>query len=522
MVEPKQTPKGDGAEHSKTSKQSTMVRVLFFLSVSGNLLTIFSSLVLSSTTSEHSTEHMTFQPPEQEGKVRLKRQVTHPFEMTHFLSHIPKTGAEYAALELAKLLAATIPLPGEKTIHQIQSDQNLYNATLSEDPEFNASDIDWLYFDKNSRDHDHENPNSLAYAPPFICNQGKLQPKYVSPYHFGTTIVGRKNNLKFRCSLIVSEIPWHNKAPNIYTITREPLSHFVSQYFHCTDSSHSHKRPNMTSLDDWLKAYVDLAKSLPLESRPPYTHYWNNPKAQELFQHYNCFNPIDSESDYVKFPARVDGKRKNPRLVLPENYTYPYYPRSMGKQPDQPPRDKETRQIDKALFDDLKKRFRVIGDMSQMIRTICAIFIDFTEGVYIPKPCDCTHVDTKTTNDEDLPSVFKVPNLYNTHPTLKYRSNRWYNRPYLELGYNRTKHAHGVKTNGTHFVKDGLTDSQKDQITRHLRSLDVVLYNVSRAVFDAQVEEMENAYGIKICEGNFNRDSEMDWVDPRSRQQPRS
>ena len=81
--------------------------------------------------------------------------------------------------------------------------------------------------------------------------------------------------------------------------------------------------------------------------------------------------------------------------------------------------------------------------------------------------------------------------------------------PYLQLGYHSEKHGHGVTVRGSEFAEEGLTVSQRTQITEHLRPLDLVLYNISRAVFDAQTAELEAAYGIKICDTSFNREGEI-------------
>jgi hypothetical protein len=217
-----------------------------------------------------------------------------------------------------------------------------------------------------------------------------------------------------------------------------------------------------------------------------------------------CYNPINSESDYVKFPAKLDDGQ---RLVLSEGYTYPYpypYHPSSDDTENPPSRDEETRQIDKQLFDDLKSRFKVIGEMSRMIKTVCAIFIDLTEGKYIPTPCDCTHTDD---DKQHSSSTFMVPNIY--RPVGKSRGHMFF-KPTLQLGYNVTKHSHGVKTHGSAFVKEGLTLFRKKLIVEQLRPLDVLLYNVSRDVFDAQVSELEKAHGIKICDASWNRESEVD------------
>jgi hypothetical protein len=77
------------------------------------------------------------------------------------------------------------------------------------------------------------------------------------------------------------------------------------------------------------------------------------------------------------------------------------------------------------------------------------------------------------------------------------------------MGYDSKKHSHGVNTHGLEFAKKGLTLFQKTQIVEQLRPLDILLHNVSRDVFDAQVSELEEAHGIKICDAAWNRESEV-------------
>jgi len=516
MSKNKQTPDANGEVTNSPSKTSFLVRILYFVGVVGSLVTIYRSVALATPSNKilgtpDNAESLTFHPPKINRKVpnantkqkrskhKRMRIIPLSFPLTHFLSHIPKTGAEYAAKELLSLMKATIPLPGNKTMGSIKIDQYHYNKTLSKPKNFNGTDLDWLYFHKSSRDHDHANPESDAYAPSFICNHGTTPITLLNPYHFGYRRSNTKeviHDLKFRCSLIASEIPWDERAQNVYTVIRDPVSHVISQYFHCSDSNDHKLGHLMPPLDEWLNAYAELSESMPLQTRPPYTTVWKaHPEPQALRKKFMCYNPIDSESDYVKFPAKVvDGGGR--RMVLPEGYTYPYpYPYHPGSDETQnpPPRDEETRQIDKQLFDDLKSRFKVIGEMSQMIKTVCAIFIDFTEGKYIPTPCDCTHTND---NKQHSSSTFKVPNLYS--PKLL-----------LDIGYDSKKHSHGVKTHGSDFAKEGLTPFQKTQIVEQLRPLDVLLYNVSRDVFDAQVSELEEAHGIKICDAAWNRESEV-------------
>lgn len=419
--------------------------------------------------------------------------------LTHFLSHIPKTGVEYAAQELARFVLATMPLPGNKTILSIKAAQKRYNQTLQNHPNYSQIDPEWLFFDKYSLNHDHGNPDSDAYSPYIACNYGNTPYVFMSPFH-----ISAGQNTKYRCNLGITEEPWTKDAPNVYTIVRDPVSHVVSQYFHCVGSN-SHKKAHlMPPFNEWLDEYTELADTLPLEQRVPYIEEWRRISAAKLLKDkFECYNPIDSESMFVKFPVKVKDELGEP-IVLPKDYTYPYPPENA------PPRDEKTRKLDQQLFDDLKNRFRVIGDTARMIKTICSIFIDMTDGKYIPTPCDCTHWDEAKKQNHSSTPTFLVPNLYRTDASgKKARSTKWPHRPYLELGYDPARHAHGVKTRGSHFAKNHLTDFQKTQITDHLRTLDVVLYNISRAVFDVQTSELETTHGIKICDDSYNREGEV-------------
>jgi len=188
-------------------------------------------------------------------------------------------------------------------------------------------------------------------------------------------------------------------------------------------------------------------------------------------------------------------------LVLPKDYTYPYFDGTdwNGQRPEHDDRDEASKQLDRQLFDDLKKRFRVIGDTAQMTKTICAIFIDYSEGKHIPALCDCSQtVDGNTTSNDKF---FQIRNLYfKPDSQLVFRG---LSRN-ITIGYDAEKHSHGVKHHGSSFAKTNLTSVQKNVIEKFLRKRDLILYNVSRAVFAEQVREMEVSYGIKLCD-QWNR-----------------
>ncbi len=494
-------------------KRPKLVRWILFLSIVLNFGAVFRSLSIENEAGDSiSREDLSFLPPKPNPAAKKKRRRTTtttvtrngrvvvealPHNFTHFLSHIPKTGAEYAAQDLARLLFATVPLPGNKSLYSIIEAQSRYNHSLQKQSDYDSKDPEWLYFNKNSRNHDHENPDSDAYAPLMICNHATVPFKYWSPFHFG-----RRNTIKFRCNMVVAELLHRGDVPNAYTIVREPVSHVVSQYFHCSDSTKHKSKHLMPPMEEWLDAYTNLTTLLPTGNRLPYGNgLWGSVKeARKLRKKFNCYNPIDTESLFVRFPAE---DKNGERLVLPKDYVYPYpFDESL-------PRDEETRELDRQLFNDLKNRFRIIGDTSRMIKTVCSIFIDMTNGEYIPKPCDCTHWDEVNKTQYSSTPTFHVPNLYQQDVTQGAGSKLWIMHPYLQLGYNPQKHAHGVSVRGSEFVKKGLAPSQKTQITKKLRPLDLVLYNISRAVFDAQTAELESAYGIKICEESFNREGEI-------------
>ena len=441
--------------------------------------------------------------------------------LTHFLSHIPKSGAEYAHGELVRLLVSTIPLPNNLTINKVRMVQSEYNKAmiLSDNNNNNSNNNkeEPLFFSQNLTQD--------AYMPPVICNMGNGSAKRFKPYYLNMA-----NNLKFRCSMWMSEQHWTYHAQNVYTIVREPASHLLSQYFHCTESmNHAHKKTRknekaeakttgndtfmnrqdlMPSLDVWLDAYANLTDRIPLFHTRPHNfnrHWYEGKKLNRL---YACYNPVDSESAFVKFPPAGDGK-DGFGVALPEDYTYPYPYNSSNNDNDDNDdanrRDEATKILDKTLFEDLKRRYNVIGDTARMTKTVCAIFVDYTQGKHIPKPCDCTNIKNTITDINNSTNssgtLFEVPNLY-VGPNMKGR--HFYSSSMVSIGYDIDKHSHGVKNHGSSFLKN-LTLHQKGQITK-LRKMDSILYNISRAVFDEQVRDMEANYDFKLCD-QWNRPS---------------
>jgi len=462
-----------------------------------------------------SVKHIPNKTSEGESKRRNGHRITMPPEtfvnVTHFLCHIPKAGAEYATDVLNSLQMATIPLPRNLDLGSIRKAQAAYDRSLRQK---NSSAS---YFSTESTDHDHSNPKSRAYAPPFICNSGVRPLRYL--HHF--FLYPPQRMIKFRCSFWTTEAPYLSQgirgnpvAKNVYTIVREPISHVLSQYFHCTESvDHSRLRSRSTgnllnhhqkmpSLNVWLANYAKIARSIPLDEISPF-ELKGLKRIMELRNRFRCYNPIDSQSAYVQFPPMNKNATSGEQtmLVLPKDYTYPYFDSTdwNGQRPEHDDRDEASKQLDRQLFDDLKKRFRVIGDTAQMTKTICAIFIDYSEGKHIPALCDCSQtVDGNTTSND---KSFQIRNLYfKPDSQLVFRG---LSRN-ITIGYDAEKHSHGVKHHGSSFAKTNLTSVQKNVIENFLRKRDLILYNVSRAVFAEQVREMEVSYGIKLC-NQWNR-----------------
>ena len=385
-------------------------------------------------------------------------------ELAHFLSHIPKTGAEYAARELDHLLQATARLPGNRTLHHVRDAQKRFNATAY------AGD----FFAKNINVNLNKtgyaslagltgDPRSDAYTPPMVCNYATSPLGQLHQYQMRVRL-----GVRFRCALHVTEQPWHAAARHAYTIVQEPLSHVLSQYFHCAESPQHRKSGDMPPLDAWLETYAELTDSNPDRKAN------RQRDAMRLKKRFHCYNPIDSESEFAAFNHR-----------LPDGYTYPY--------PNDGERDEGTRLLDEQLFDDLKQKYDVIGDTSQMVKTVCAIFIGFAG--HVPEVCDCTRRgDDDGDGRANASATFCLPNLY-THPDPA-SWGRAQPCP-VHIGYDSARHSHGVRHHGAAFLEN-VTRHQRELLVR-LRGRDLVLYNVSRAVFAAQVAALEGRHGVRLC-----------------------
>eukprot|EP00531_Pseudo-nitzschia_arenysensis_P011546 CAMPEP_0116114902 /NCGR_PEP_ID=MMETSP0329-20121206/221_1 /TAXON_ID=697910 /ORGANISM="Pseudo-nitzschia arenysensis, Strain B593" /LENGTH=210 /DNA_ID=CAMNT_0003608299 /DNA_START=341 /DNA_END=973 /DNA_ORIENTATION=+ len=173
---------------------------------------------------------------------------------------------------------------------------------------------------------------SDAYTPPLICSHGNTKLDDVNPYF--VKMAGKR--IRYSCAMQVTEYQWDRNAQSVYTVIREPFSHTLSQYFHCTESSERIKKNKTSSmtLDEWLGAYANAYDNLTDEKLGKKE---KNELTRNLFSRFHCYNPIESETEYTRFPT------------IPKDYFYPY-----PKTKDHLHRDDEAQLIDRYLFNGSK------------------------------------------------------------------------------------------------------------------------------------------------------------------------
>ena len=113
-------------------------------------------------------------------------------ELTHFLSHIPKTGAEYAAVELQRLLRATFRLPGNRTLRQVSAAQRRFNDTAFVG-DFFANHLHFEYARFPARLAG--DAGSDAYGPPSVCNFANTALARLQPYTVS------REPIRYRCAM---------------------------------------------------------------------------------------------------------------------------------------------------------------------------------------------------------------------------------------------------------------------------------------------------------------------------------
>jgi len=412
--------------------------------------------------------------------------------ITHFFSHIPKAGGTFAYLEILRLFQSMVVYPNNRTEDDIRYAQQRFNQYYKNNT--NGSDFFISTGDENWNNFPVDLEGATdAYTPSKLCQWGLARLNTIKPYQINIYKRKKLKKIRVKCNVVVTERPWQDVVTerpwqddieNVYAIVRDPLSHVLSQYFHCTESS-SHNYPIsidgqdinardlMPSLDKWLETYIDLYdQSSSISQKELRT------KIKKQTSRFQCYDPWNTESQWTGFDLPPN---------LPNNYTYPYPMDSKDI------RDATTQSFDELLFNDLKSRFRLIGDVARMTKMVCAIFIDSYQGKHIPEVCDCTYTANSTRKNSS--STFCVPNR-NVYPT-GVRPNGTPDCS-VTLGYKSSSHSHGVKHHGSSYLKT--IGPETLELLHRVRYRDMILFNVTRAVFEKQIDEMEAQYKIRICD----------------------
>ena len=95
------------------------------------------------------------------------------------------------------------------------------------------------------------------------------------------------------------------QPPHALTLFREPVSHVLSQYFHCKESIEHNRLGKADAMPDtlleWLKAWHEIKQRDPQIERnmsDPFIH-WRDPN-------FTCFIPLNFQSWLTMFPESKD------------------------------------------------------------------------------------------------------------------------------------------------------------------------------------------------------------------------
>jgi hypothetical protein len=294
----------------------------------------------------------------------------------------------------------------------------------------------------------------------------------------------------------MSEASWTPLAEQSMIVLRNPSHHVLSQYFHCAESSeHGERRrvkfQSSTTLTGWLTAWRDALQMVDAPAAGPSnesekkntTTAWDSSSLAERakkLNHFDCYNPINLQSTYV-FPSLSKKSRDLMKGMGRTNLTALYdYLYSKAKANDHQPKEEEEEEkmnkqlsfFQKSLYDDLQDRFVVVGDTSQMIVSVCLMFIHYTN--WIPASCDCSSHDTKNATTTTTTATA-------TGPVVR--------------AFDPVKDSHGVQHHGSTYR----TSVEERQLIHELTLVDELLYEVGRQVLHDQIERVEQEYAVRLC-----------------------
>ena len=198
----------------------------------------------------------------------------------------------------------------------------------------------------------------------------------------------------------------------------------------------------------WMaeQPYTNLAQHNYILTRSPHAHV--------LSQYFHCKESINHYDRWKYMPALKDWLQRwadamdnKTQAKLNEKFQC-YDPRNM-----QARFATITNTTD--LENQLLQKFDIVGDNSRMFQTVCVIFIRYTQ--WVPRQCDCSR---------------RARNL-------KFHL-----------------YGHGVRHHGGSYA----TTPEEDQLIAKLTQLDEPFYQAAQSLFSKQLEDVQQEYGIQICE----------------------
>jgi hypothetical protein len=237
---------------------------------------------------------------------------------------------------------------------------------------------------------------------------------------------------------------------NNFVMFRDPQSHVLSQYFHCTESRGTkkkrkrlHKMPK--TLHAWLQIWEETrqSKSLARSKLPVNAHRrWTDPRMR-------CYNPIDLQS-------WISG-----------------YPQSKPE---------------------LEQNFAAIGILSDFHRSSCVFATLILNRV--PLACNCSHASA---------SIPSLNGTTSTDPrTMRRRTSAVKNNDDDDdnnsIRSDGTLKMHKGQSHGVIHHGDSYQPTNAElQLIRNLTRHDQILYDNAKDLFHAKVADLEQQYEVTFC-----------------------
>jgi hypothetical protein len=258
-------------------------------------------------------------------------------------------------------------------------------------------------------------------------------------------------------SIIMTEGIGFNRhpPPQSFVMFRNPQTHIVSQYFHCTESN-DHKKPRRMpgSLLEWLQYWESVRQNATLQkqkSKQPWKNHWAD-------ERYSCYNPINLQS---------------------------WLTGSYGESKEQ-----------------LKSRFDGIGILSEFHLSGCVFLTINLKRVH--GTCNCTglaQVDMFAQNQ----SFTQQSTIMAATATAVSSSSL------ITSGINAKTTNTATRSDGTHKAHDGhdhgvehhgdsyQPSDEEMQLILNLTRYDQMLYDTAEEIFQAQVTDLEQKYQVTFC-----------------------